>query len=368
MSIRVIEGGMLTTVQDLGRFGFQGKGISAAGPMDSRSFRIANLLVGNDENAAGLEATILGPRLEFTEDTVLAVTGGDLQPILNGDPLPLYRAVAVHAGDELRFRGVRTGCRCYLAFAGGIDVPEVMGSRSTLLRAKLGGYEGRRLQKGDELKLFPAEPLPHPEARQLPPEDFSAREITLRVIMGPQDDRFTEKGIETFLSTPYRVTEQADRMGIRLSGETIEHVTDGNIITDGIVFGAVQVPSAGQPIIMAAERQPTGGYTKIASVCSADMPLLAQRKPGDTIRFEKIDVDAAQELYLAERARFEELRKALEAAVAEADAAPAKPAEEQPAKAAAVPAVETVKADRRAAEYRITLDGRTYAVTLEEID
>ena len=344
MEIRVMDGGLLTTVQDLGRFGYQLSGISAAGPMDSRSFRIANLLVGNGENAAALEATIMGPRLEMTADTVFAVTGGDLQPALNGRSLPMYRAIRAGAGDVLSFRGIRTGCRAYVAFSGGIDVPEVLGSRSTLVRAGFGGYEGRRLQKGDTLKVFDA-PLPRNlEARAVPPEDFSAREVTLRVIMGPQDDRFTEKGIETFLSTPYTVTDQFDRMGCRFEGEKIEHLTDANIISDGIALGAVQVPGSGLPIIMAAERQPTGGYTKIASVCSVDMSRLGQCKAGDAVRFERIGIHEAQDLYLAERAKLEERRQAF----AKAETAPA-------------------PAGKRK-EYRITLGGVSYAVTVEEAD
>lgn len=339
MKIRVLEGGLLTTVQDLGRFGYQMSGISAAGPMDSRSFHIANLLVDNEENAACLEVTISGPRLEFTAETVFAITGGDLQPFLNEQPVPLYAAVHAHRGDILAFRGLRSGCRCYIAFAGGIDVPIIMGSRSTLVRAGFGGYRGRKLQKGDEFSLTQEiSLLSNMAGRRLPAEDFSQREVTLRVIMGPQDDRFTERGIETFLSTPYQVTDKFDRMGYRLSGEQIEHRTDANIISDGIALGAIQVPGNGLPIIMTAERQPTGGYTKIASVIGVDMPLLGQRKVGDVLLFRKIDIAEAQELFIKERQQYQMWKEQIKRGI-----------------------------HRSERSYRVIVNGETYHVSLQKL-
>ncbi|MBQ5754569.1 MAG: biotin-dependent carboxyltransferase family protein, partial [Oscillospiraceae bacterium] len=308
--MKVIKSGLQTSVQDLGRYNYQMFGVSPGGPMDKRSFLVANVLVGNEENAAALEMTMMGPTLEFEEATVFAVTGGDFSPRLNGTPIESYRAVAAKPGDKLSFGMLKTGCRGYIAFAGGIDVPEVLGSRSTLIRAQFGGHEGRPLKAGDRLKLMKeTDTLPCMENRFTQPENFSAKENTLRVVLGPQDYRFTEKGLATFLGTPYKVGMEFDRMGYRLAGEKIEHVTDANIPSDGIAFGSVQVPGNGFPIIMAAERQPMGGYTKIANVISVDMPLLGQMKTGDTIHFEKVTMEQAQDLYLAERAMLEELRK-----------------------------------------------------------
>ena len=314
MGIKVLNGGLLTTVQDLGRYGYQLFGVSTAGPMDRRSFVTANVLVDNEDNAAGLEITMMGPMLQFEEDSVIAVTGADLQPALNGKPIESYRAVEVRKGDTLSFKGLRSGCRAYVAFAGGgLDVPVVLGSRSTLLRAGFGGYQGRKLEKGDELKLFrPVRTLSNMPNRYAKKEDFLHKEVTLRVLLGPQDDRFTEKGLHTFLTTAYEVGMEFDRMGYRLKGEKIEHVTDANIASDGIAFGSVQVPGNGFPIIMAAERQPTGGYTKIANVISVDMPLLGQLKTGGRIRFKSISIDEAQDLYLKEREDVVRLRKSFE--------------------------------------------------------
>lgn len=315
MSIFVKNPGFLTTVQDFGRFGFQQFGVPASGVMDRRSFVIGNILVGNKNDEPALEVTMLGPQLEFKADCVIALTGGNLSPTKNGQPLEMYRAVQMKAGDLLGFGIQKSGCRAYIAFAGGLDVATVMGSASTYLKAKLGGINGRQLQKGDEIALKSAgKAVPNLANRVAPAEDFSAKQKKLRVIMGPQDDAFTEKGISTFLTSVYSVTNQFDRMGCRLEGDAVEHIKDGNIISDGISFGAVQIPSEGKPIIMLADRQTTGGYTKIANVITVDFPVIAQSKFGDEIKFEKITVEEAQDLYLAELAGYDALRQKLEPA------------------------------------------------------
>ena len=248
MGIKFASGGFLTTVQDMGRTGYQESGMSVSGVMDQRSAAIANILVGNDENEAVLEVTLMGPMMEFTEDNIIAVTGGNLVPKVNGKDLPMYQAVLVQ-----------------------------MGSKSTNLKLKVGGYQGRKIGSGDEIGFAaPKTTLPNMRKRKVTPEDFSQTEKTIRVVMGPQDDCFTEKGVETFLSSTYAFTNESDRMGCRLEGEVIEHKNGGDIITDGIAFGAIQVPSHGQPIIMMADHQTTGGYTKIAGVISVDLPLVAQ--------------------------------------------------------------------------------------------
>ncbi|MEG1932335.1 MAG: biotin-dependent carboxyltransferase family protein, partial [Pygmaiobacter sp.] len=206
------------------------------------------------------------------------------------------------------------GCRAFIAFSGGLAIEPSMGSRSTYLKAKIGGLAGRKLDKEDEIAFrAPKTTLPNLAKRHLEPEDFSGTEHTLRVVLGPQDTMFTEKGVATFLSETYSVTNQFDRMGCRLDGEVIQHIKEGNIISDGISFGAVQVPSEGKPIIMLADRQTVGGYTKIATVISADFSVIAQAKAGDKIHFSKVSVTAAQDLYLAERRYLRALKSTFEA-------------------------------------------------------
>ena len=292
--IKIMKPGLLTTVQDLGRFGYQQFGMPVAGAMDHVSARLANLLVGNDEGEGLLEATMIGPEIEFLEPMVIGITGGDLLPEINQQPIPMYRSILVQKGDILGFKGVKEGCRSYIAFAGGIDVPLIMGSKSTYTRGKVGGYEeilevwgypkyrstykthGGTCGTGD-----PGSSL------------WYGSKVEVRVLMGPQDDAFTEKGIETFFQSEYIIANESDRMGYSLKGNTIEHKEGGDIISDGISMGAVQVPSHGHPIIMMADRQTTGGYTKIGTVIYADLPKVAQAKPGDTITFKRVQLEEA---------------------------------------------------------------------------
>ena len=303
--------GVLTTIQDGGRFGYEQFGMSPAGPMDLDAFRVANLLVNNPMGESALEATILGPTLRFDQSNVIAITGADMGPTLNGQPCPMYQAVAVKAGDRLMMGAAKSGCRAYLAFAGGLDVPLVMDSRATALQNKVGGYQGRKLLKGDQLGFRTPNPaLPLPRVAPVPAP--VGKEVTIRVILGPQDDAFTSEGIHTFLSQPYTVSKDFDRMGCRLEGAQIEHKTDGNIISDGMVTGAIQVPTSGQPIIMLAERQTVGGYTKIATVISADLPLIGQRKTGDIIRFQSVSVEEAHRLWWEFNGKLEELKARLD--------------------------------------------------------
>ncbi|MBP3729285.1 MAG: biotin-dependent carboxyltransferase family protein [Lachnospiraceae bacterium] len=295
MSIRVIQPGVQTTVQDLGRFGYQQYGVPVAGAMDPRSMKLANILLDNDPGEAVLEITIMGPQLLFEEANYVALTGGDLGATLDGQPMPRYQAVLVQPGQTLRFLGLRNGCRAYLAFAGGLDIPMVMGSRSTYLKAKMGGFKGRKLEAEDVLEFRAPNPwLPFPERRRLGVDFVPQKQYELRVILGPQDDYFTKEGLATFLKEVYTVSAEFDRMGCRLEGAVVEHKNGGDIISDGIAFGAIQVPSAGKPIIMAADRQTTGGYTKIATVISADFRYLGQLKGGDKVHFVPISVEQAE--------------------------------------------------------------------------
>jgi len=307
-TVIVHTAGLLTTVQDRGRYGYQRFGMPVSGAMDVFSLELANLLVGNDPGDAGLEATISGPELEFTGATWIAITGADMDPHLNGQGIPMNTPIDVRPGDRLGFRGLRSGCRAYIAFAGGIAVPPVMGSRSTYLRAGIGGFQGRAIMPGDELPLGELESLSpsdllirgadqrKPRLKKLP--DGLIREYKheqlIRVISGPEAHYFEIAGLRSFLSTEYTVTAQSDRMGYRLTGEPIRH-KEGmtNIISAGISLGTVQVPGDGQPIILMADRQTSGGYARIANVIAADLTLIAQMRPGDKIRFKETTLDVA---------------------------------------------------------------------------
>ena len=314
MSITVLNPGLLTTVQDQGRIGYQQFGVSVSGVMDPRSAAVANILVGNDDKEAVLECTMMGPQLQFNQANCIAITGGDLMPTLDGKPIPNYTAVKVEAGQVLKFTMPKTGCRAFIAFAGGLDIPEVMGSRSTYMKAKIGGMEGRKLQKDDVIGFrAPKAELKNMNFRSMASEFVPRKEYTIRVVLGPQDDYFTDAGIQTFLSQVYTVTAEFDRMGCRLEGEAIAHKDGGDIISDGIAFGAIQVPSSGKPIIMLGDRQTTGGYTKIANVISVDFRILAQLKQGDKVRFEQVSVKFAQDALLTQRAALKTIRNALEA-------------------------------------------------------
>lgn len=289
---RVIKPGLFTTVQDLGRCGFQRYGVPVSGAMDVFSLIAANLLVLNQSGAACLEITLLGPELEVLNDTQIAITGADLSPTFNGQSVPMWRTLNVSKGDVVSFGENRVGCRAYLAAAGGINVPVVLGSRSTFTRGGFGGFEGRPLKTGDLIEAseppfkvelsMPEELIPHYENK-----------LTVNVVLGPQADVFTYKGVETFLSSTYMVTTKADRMGYRLEGPVIEHKVSPSIISDAIPPGAVQVPGDGLPIIMMVDAQTTGGYAKIAVVTTPNLSRLGQVKPNDTVRFSRISISEA---------------------------------------------------------------------------
>lgn len=310
MGIRILKGGMLTTVQDLGRTGYQSQGFSVAGVMDVRSFKIANLLLDNPENEAVLEFTLIGPTLEFTSATIIAITGGDFTPTINGEPAPMYTAIYMNKGDVLKFGSARTGSRGYIAFSSYLDIPVVMGSRCTNMKSRIGGFKGRKLQAGDYIGFrIKRRYLPFFLSRKLEPDNFDQDQTKVRVVMGPQDSRFSKQGIETFLTSEYTVTSDFDRMGCRLEGAFIAPKESSDIISDGIAFGSVQVPSHGKPIILLADRQTTGGYAKIATVASVDIPKVVQRKTDHRIHFEAITVQEAQNLYMEEQKELDRMRK-----------------------------------------------------------
>lgn len=296
MTLLVREPGPMTTVQDLGRSGYLRYGIPGSGPVDRVAFILANRLVGNPDGAAALECTLIGPKLEVAHECVVAVTGAEMPVTLNGGDAPRWTAMRVKGGDVLRLGVSRSGLRAYLAVAGGIDVPLVLGSRSTYPRGRLGGYRGRPLQPGDLLRIGAAPaPLPRLAGRTVRPEAIPryGAEVEVRVILGPQDDRFTLDGIAAFLRGPYEMTSESDRMGARLKGPAITHARGHDIISDGIPLGGVQVVGSGQPIVLLVDRQSTGGYTKIATVCSFDVAKVGQMLPGRRLRFVRVSVAEA---------------------------------------------------------------------------
>jgi antagonist of KipI len=292
--IRILEPGALTTVQDLGRPGHLRYGIPPSGPMDRTAFIVANRLVGNADGAAGLECTVLGPRFEAQTPCAIAVTGAAMPVTVNGAEAPAWTTLLVKPGDVVKLGPARAGVRAYVAFSGGVDVPLALGSRATYLRGRLGGLAGRALRKDDRLAVFAA---PCPAVRRaragVSASPDPAPEI--RVVLGPQADRFTGEGIATLLGNDYEMLPQSDRMGARLRGPRIAHTRGHDIISDGIALGSIQVPGDGQPIALLVDRQSTGGYTKIATVCSVDIGRLGQVKPGHRLRFRAIDLAEAHQ-------------------------------------------------------------------------
>ncbi|MGH7896234.1 MAG: biotin-dependent carboxyltransferase family protein [Candidatus Binatia bacterium] len=293
--IRVLEPGPQTTVQDGGRRGQLRYGIPPSGPVDRRAFVLANRLVGNADDAAALECMLAGPRLTTDAPCALAVTGADAPVTVNGAEAPAWTTLHLVPGDVVKIGAARSGVRIYVAVAGGVDVPAVLGSRATYLRGRLGGVDGRALRMDDTLRVGSAPPVPR---RTVPAEARLgfADAVEARVVLGPQADRFTKAGIAALLGGRYQVSPQSDRMGMRLSGPRIEHARGHDIISDGIALGSVQVPGDGQPIVLLVDRQCTGGYTKIATVCTFDIGRVGQLKPGQGLRFTEIDVRTAHRL------------------------------------------------------------------------
>jgi len=299
--ICIKEPGLFTTVQDLGRKGLRQFGVPVCGAVDTNCLQAANILVGNPPGEGALELTMAGPEVEFDSFSVIGVTGADMDPRINGRPLPMWQAVAVHPGDRLQFGWAKNGCRAYLAVAGGIDVPRIMGSKSTYIRGRIGGFKGRALLRGDCLPVgvsFTA--LEVALNRRIPSIHIPELKTpwAVRVVLGPQTEYFTEDGLHTFLSQEYRVTKDADRMGCRLEGQSIGHVAGADIISDAVLPGSIQVPGNGCPIVMLGDCNTTGGYAKIATVIHTDLWKIAQARPGDIVRFAAVSLEEAQKVYL----------------------------------------------------------------------
>jgi KipI family sensor histidine kinase inhibitor len=318
--LEVLDGGLLTTVQDQGRPGYQRFGVPVTGAIDMPAFVAANALVGNPPGAAALECTIAGPTLRVLRPVVLAVTGADLgaqleRADLGRWPVPRWVSFFARPDNVLSFGGRVAGARAYVAVAGGFEVPEVLGSRSTYLTSALGGFCGRRLEPGDVLRRGAPSDRPGPGRRwpaTLRPSYEGQAEI--RVVLGPQEDYFTPQAIDTFLSADFTLASSSDRMGCRLDGPAIEHRNACEIVSDGMFLGGIQVPPDGRPIVMLADRASTGGYPKIATVIGADIPALGQLLPGDRLRFRAVGLDEARDALAHSRDALSRARRAVGAA------------------------------------------------------
>lgn len=330
MSLEVLKPGLLTTVQDTGRYGFQKDGIIVGGAMDTFALRVANLLAGNPQQQAVLEMTLLGPTIRFTEDHLMALTGADLSPTIDGEPVRMWRPIFVRRGSVLAFGEPKAGCRAYLAVSGGFAIPQVMGSYATYLRAGIGGYQGRALQAGD---LIPCQDATReglellkeagsmkathsytytnwtPDPQLYP--DYQANPV-IRVIKGPEYELFSYVAKGRIWSERFQVSSKSDRMGYRLQGVTIALAEPADLISTAVTFGTVQVPPEGQPIILMADHQTTGGYPRIAQVISADLPILAQVVPGQTLSLQEVTLEEAHQLYIRQEQHIEQLQRAIQ--------------------------------------------------------
>jgi len=304
--LRTLKPGFLTTVQDLGRFGFSHLGISASGAADSVSLRIGNRLLDNEPSAAALEMTLVGGEFKFEEETVVAVTGSDFKPALDGEAVPRWASIPVRAGQVLRLGAADDGARCYLCIRGGFAVKKILGSASTHLLTGLGGFRGRALQKGDALPYVRFEGHLRSGLR-FPGEvaEGLMRRKYLRVTEAPKTRHFANKALRLFAASPYRVSEETNRMGLRLTGPPLPRLEAGDMITEGVPLGAIQVSHDGSPIILFVEHQTTGGYPKIANVIAADIHRIGQLRPRDSVRFLFVPVKDAhrfgmnQELFIS---------------------------------------------------------------------
>lgn len=312
--LTILQPGPQTSVQDLGRTGFQAYGVPVCGALDPVALRLANALVGNEEDAAALEIRLAGPSFRVTGDVIrLAVTGAEVTIDVTRDgetrSYPAWRAIDVPVGASVRIGALRKSGGAILAIAGGIDVPKVLGARATDLKGRFGGHQGRALAAGDMLAVGEAKTgSPCLELPSPPSLSFSG---VLRVVLGPQEEAFTDKGLADFLGSLYRVSREADRMGMRLEGPALAFRAGADIVSDGIATGSIQVPGSGLPIMLLADHQTIGGYAKVATVISADLPAAGRLLPGAEIRFEALSVAEAEEARRAQEREFARLLRTL---------------------------------------------------------
>ncbi len=314
-ALKVLAPGLHTTVQDLGRVGYQDIGVPVSGALDGFGLRLANALVGNRYGAAALEILFSGPTFEIVADRVrVALVGADAGLRLNGDEKRVVvagQSVTLERGAVLQILVGRQSACSYLAVEGGLAVPLVLGSASTYVRAAIGGLDGRALQQNDLVPLALACAVERAEVRVPMPLPATGQQ-PIRVILGPQQEYFKEEAIEALLDAEFRISKDADRMGMRLDGPALRLCRGWDIVSDAIATGSIQVPGSGQPILLLADHQTTGGYPKIATVISVDLPVVGRRRPGDSLRFIAVEVDAAEQICREEERRFAELIAALE--------------------------------------------------------
>lgn len=323
MAIRVKSPGLLTTVQDTGRFGEYAIGMPPSGAMDVFSYQVGNYLVGNRDGAAGLEVTYFGPEIEFTDDAVIAVTGAEMPPKINGEEAPTWETLRVKEGDVLSFDYLKNGARSYLAVAGGIDAPVFMHSRSTYTLIGLGGHEGRALQEGDELQLGEAQNGEAQIGKKVDANNIPTytKETELRVIIGLASYRLTQESMEEFLNVEWTVTPDADRVGYRYRGGELGFVEreqpagagsdPANVVDFGYPIGSIQVPGGVEPIVLMNDAVTGGGYATIGTVISADRDRLAQSKTNDKTRFRSVELEEALKAREERRERLAEIKEAL---------------------------------------------------------
>ncbi len=325
MNATVVRAGFLTSVQDLGRLGFRQFGVSVGGALDSHALRVANLLVGNDEIAAGVEITFGGLQLRFTDERIVAWCGGEFDVRLGSTSLPAGHAASVRGNEELVFKQPKAGCRCWLAISGGIDVPIVLGSRSTDLRANFGGLDGRVLRDGDVLPLARQPGSPTPATTGISswsaPHDWvspAKHDPILRFIRGVDWNRFNppprsygaagDLTIQRFTNEVFIVSPDSDRMGVRLEGIELKRNHDIDLISEAVTPGTIQVPPAGKPIVLLGDCQTIGGYPKIAHVITVDLPIAAQLRAGDRVRFREVSLTEAHQLLYEREKELERFR------------------------------------------------------------
>lgn len=310
LRIHVLRPGLFTTIQDLGRYGYQRFGVSVSGAMDRWALRVGNRLLGNPDEAAGLEITIQGPELLFEQALTIAVTGADLSPTCHGALLPMWTVILLPAGSLLQFGMRRQGARAYLAVAGGIDSPPILGSRSTYVRSRVGSLGGRILRKGDRLDAragstasaqYVGRALAPSHRPQYPASP------TVRIVPGPHVDRFAQEALRVLTRHPYGVTSESDRMGYRLCGADLKHRTAAEILSTTVTFGSIQVPPDGQPIMLMADCQTIGGYATLATMIACDHSLAAQVCPGDSLSFRLTNHHKASDLFRSNRAELDRL-------------------------------------------------------------
>lgn len=303
----ILKPGLFTTIQDLGRIGCQKFGVIVSGAMDALSYRIGEILLKQKPSAA-IEFTLIGPTIQFQCDAIFCLTGANFDPILNDKPCPMWKPVFAEKGSVLKLSSCKEGARGYLHIKGGIQIEKVLNSYSTYLRAGIGGFQGRPLQKGDELPILQSKPHQKGKWSVQPKDWFPTNREVIRVVKGTEYDKFTEESKHLFVNNVYTISKDADRMGYRLEGANLFTKEKVNLLSEAVTFGTIQVPSNGKPIILMADRQTVGGYPKLAQVITSDLPKLAQLKPFEKVRFRFVSLQDAQKILIQQENALKQLQ------------------------------------------------------------